>query len=738
MKLLSTNFAAALAALALACGGAQSGETSQPNTTGDSQITDGTQPPAAEVSVPEEAKGTPSDDVIDRNVFFGNPDRAGVQISPDGKHLSWLAASGGVLNVWVAPRANLAAAKAVTNDTVRPVTSYFWAYDNKHILYMQDKGGDENYRVYSVDIETAKQVDLTPMKGVRAQIMAVSRKTPNEIVVGINDRNPQLHDPYRINITTGEKTLLLTNPGLVGFEINDDYKIVLGQRQTPDGGMEFLTPPKAKKTTRQPPVKAKEAAKAEPAIKKTIPADPLADWKTWTKVGMEDAQSTGTITFDKSGKYVYMWDSRGRNTSALTKVSLKTGKGRVLAKSNKADGSGLMIHPTKKTILAVTFTHARREIKVLDSSVKRDLKKIKKINDGEVSVIDTTLDNNTWILAFFRDDGPVQYYIWDRKKQKEELLFSNRKALEGKKLAKMHDRIVKSRDGLELVNYLTLPVSTDSDGNGVPEAELPMVLLVHGGPWARDNWGYNAYHQFLANRGYAVMSVNFRGSTGLGKKFLNAGNKEWAGKMHDDLIDSVKWAVDNKIANKDKVCIMGGSYGGYATLVGLTMTPDEFACGIDIVGPSSILTLLEAIPPYWKPMQDLFKTRVGDWTSPEGKKALIAASPLTHVDKIKKPLLIAQGANDPRVKKAEADQIVAAMKAKGIPVSYVLFPDEGHGFRREPNKLVFNAAVEAFLSTHLGGVYQPAKPESFKGTTLKVPEGVYGIPGFPALTKSMK
>lgn len=725
MKLTSRNLAAAFGALAIACGGAQTNDTDKPIGTDDSQVT-GDNPGAGQVEMPapKEVEGTPSEDVIPRTIFFGNPDRAGVQISPDGKHLSWLAESGGVLNVWVAPRADLAAAKAVTKDKIRPVRQYFWSYDNKHIIYMQDKGGDENFRAYSVDIASAEQVDLTPMKKIRAQIMAVSHKIPGEIVVGINDRNPQLHDPYRVDLATGKRTLIMKNPGFVGFEIDDNYKVVLGARQTPDGGLEYMKRRTFKKAS-------KKGAKAK---KKP---NPMAGWVNFTTIPAEDALSTNSITLDKSGKNIYMWDSRDRNTRALRLVSLKTGKGKIIAKNPKADGSGVMIHPTKKTVMAVSFTRARREWKILDSSVRRDIKKISKLSDGEPEVIDSTLDNKTWILAFLKDDGPVQYYLWDRKKQKEQFLFTNRKALEGKKLSKMHPRIVKTRDNLELVNYLSLPPSTDEDNDGKPSAALPMVLLVHGGPWARDFWGYSPIRQLLTNRGYAVLSVNFRGSTGLGKDFANAGNMEWGGKMHDDLIDSVNWAIENKITSKDKVCIMGGSYGGYATLVGLTKTPDVFACGVDIVGPSNIVTLLEAIPPYWKPMQNLFKARVGDWTTEEGKKALLEASPLTHVAKISKPLLIGQGANDPRVKKVESDQIVAAMKAKGIPVSYVLFPDEGHGFRREPNQLVFWAATEAFLSAHLKGVYEPAKAAEFKGTTLTVPTGAHGIPGFPALLKSL-
>jgi dipeptidyl aminopeptidase/acylaminoacyl peptidase len=418
-------------------------------------------------------------------------------------------------------------------------------------------------------------------------------------------------------------------------------------------------------------------------------------------------------------------------------MNLKTQKETLLAEHEQADGEGVYFHPVTKKPLAVSFNYARREWKILDKSVQKDFDKLKTISDGEANVISGSHDNKKWIVAYLDDDGPVKYYLWDRKAQKETFLFTNRKALEGKPLTKMHARVIESRDGMPLVNYLSLPVASDPDGDGKPDAAQPMVLLVHGGPWARDSWGYNPLHQLLANRGYAVLSVNFRGSTGFGKKFINAADRQWAAAMHNDLLDSVDWAVKEGIAQSDKICIMGGSYGGYATLVGLTFTPEKFACGVDIVGPSRIITLLESIPAYWKPMQNIFKTRVGDWTTPEGRTKLDEASPLTRVDAIVRPLLIGQGANDPRVKQAEADQIVKAMQERDIPVSYVLFPDEGHGFARPPNSLAFWAATEAFLSAHLGGKYQPAEATEFEGTTMKVPSGVYGIPGFKALVESM-
>ena len=337
------------------------------------------------------------------------------------------------------------------------------------------------------------------------------------------------------------------------------------------------------------------------------------------------------------------------------------------------------------------------------------------------------------------DTGPVRYYRYDRGTKKADFLFTNRRELEGKPLAKMHPIVIKSRDGMNLVSYLTLPSWTDPDLDGRPAKPVPMVLFVHGGPWARDNWGYNPYHQWLANRGYAVLSVNFRGSTGFGKEFINASNFEWAGKMHDDLLDAVDWAIKPRASRaRIKSASWAAATAAMQPLVGLTFTPDTFACGVDIVGPSNLLTLLNSIPPYWAPMVEVFTKRVGDHRTEDGKKLLTERSPLTYVDKIRKPLLIGQGANDPRVKQAESDQIVEAMKKRNIPVTYVLYPDEGHGFRRPENSKSFNAVAESFLAEHLGGRFEPMS-EDLTGSSIQIPEGVDSIKGLPdSVKKKMK
>jgi dipeptidyl aminopeptidase/acylaminoacyl peptidase len=641
------------------------------------------------------AEDTP---LIPRQVLFGNPDKAGPKISPDGTRLAFLAPVDGVLNVWVGPADDPGAAQPVTHDKHRGIRIYFWAYTSRHVLYLQDKDGDENWRVYAVDLKTNEAKDLTPLEGVQARVQGVSHKSPREILIALNDRDPRFHDVYRANIETGDTTLIMKNEGYAGFITDDDFDVRFAMRITPDGGNEL--------------------------------SERTADgqWKLFAKIGHEDTLTTGPAGFDKTGRVLYMVDSRGRNTAAFTTVDLETGRQTVVAENPRADISGLIAHPTEKNIQAVAFNYLRKEWEILDESIKPDFAYLRTVADGDFEIISRTLDDAEWVVAYIMDNGPVRYYVYDRTARKARFLFTNRKALEGLPLAKMHPVSIKSRDGLDLISYLTLPVGTDPDADGRPEQPLPIVLDVHGGPWYRDSWGYNPSHQWLANRGYAALSVNFRGSTGFGKEFINAADGEWAGKVHDDLIDAAKWAIKERIADRDEVAIMGGSFGGYATLVGLTFTPDVFACGVDIVGPSNLVTLMENAPPYWMPMIDLFKRRIGDHETEEGRAFLLERSPLTRVDRIRRPLLIGQGANDPRVKQSESDQIVEAMQRKNIPVTYVLFPDEGHGFARPENRLAFNAVAEAFLAEHLGGRFEPIGGD-FAGSSVTVPVGVGHVPG---------
>jgi dipeptidyl aminopeptidase/acylaminoacyl peptidase len=542
-------------------------------------------------------------------------------------------------------------------------------------------------------------MDLTPMEGTQARIQQASPDFPDELLVAINDRVPELHDIYRINIRTGERQLVRQNDGFAGFMSDDAFQIRLAARMTPDGGSEWLKP------------------------------EATGGWSPWLRIAMEDTLTTSPVGFTKAGDTVYMLDSRGRNTATLTSLELDSGAQVVLAENPRADIDDTMVHPTEKHIQAAASTYDRKQWQILDVTITHDMAYLRQVSPGDMEVVSRTLDDGVWIVAYIVDNGPVRYYHYDRENRQATYLFSNRQALDGQPLASMHAVIIPARDGLELVSYLTLPVgSTHDDDPQRPASPLPTVLLVHGGPWARDSWGYNPWHQWLANRGYAVLSVNFRSSTGLGKDFINAGNHEWGAKMHDDLLDAVAWATQQGIADPERIAIMGGSYGGYATLVGLTFTPETFACGIDIVGPSSITTLLESIPAYWQPQIELFAKRVGDHRTEDGKAFLAERSPLNYVDRIQRPLLIGQGANDPRVKQAESDQIVKAMQTRGIPVTYALYPDEGHGFARPENNLSFNAITEAFLAQCLGGRFEPIG-DDLAGSSLTVPVGSEHIPG---------
>ena len=644
---------------------------------------------------------TDKQDLIPREILFGNPERTQARLSPDGGQIAFLAPVDNVLNVWVGSATDPLSAKPVTNDTFRGIRMFQWAHTNQHILYIQDVGGDENWRVYCTTLATGETRDLTPLENVAAQINKTSPKYPNEIIVGLNDRNPQLHDLYRINIESGERTLLEENEWFVGYLCDEEFNVRFAFRQTADGGMEMHA--------------AGDESSSDPFL--TIPAG--------------DALTTSALGFDKTGRILYLLDSRDRNSGALFALNLDTGAKELIAADERADASGALIHPTEKTIQAVSFNYDRVVWQILDDTIQPDLDYLRTVADGDINIVARTQDDRYWTVAYLLDNGPVRFYRYDRTKRQADFLFNNKDAWAELPLAKMHPQILKSRDGLNLICYLTLPLASDPEGTGQPAEPLPLALLVHGGPWARDAWGFNPIHQWLANRGYAVMSVNYRGSTGFGKAFINAADLEWAGKMHDDLIDAVDWAIAEKIADPARVAIMGGSYGGYATLVGLTFTPEKFACGVDIVGPSNLITLIESVPPYWQPMIELFAQRMGDHRTEEGRALLKSRSPLTHVDNIVRPLLIGQGANDPRVKQAESDQIVTAMQEKNIPVTYVLYPDEGHGFARPANNLSFFGVAEAFLAQCLGGRYQPLDGD-LAGSSITVPTGAADVPGLAA------
>ena len=653
---------------------------------------------------PTAAEAVAATRVIPRSALFGNPEKTQARVSPDGRYISFIAPRDGVLNVWVADRGNLDGAKPITNDQKRGIRQHYWAYDSTHVLFIQDEGGDENFHLYSVDVAAGTQKDLTPIKGVRAEIFGLSWKKPGKVAVGLNDRAPEWHDAYEVDLATGKRTLIEQNTQeFGGYDFDLDLKPRLALKQGADGNEIFR----------------KNGGK----------------WVSLVKIAQEDSLTTSTIGIEATGKTALMQSSVGRDKSALVRVDLTTGKSTVLGTSDQADVETVWVNPRTFSPQAYTVNYLKPEVVVLDKAVQKDVATLQKALGDGFQIGNRSLDDNLWTVVTDDAMAPATAYLYDRKAGTVTKLFDQRPALANAPLVPMQSIEIKSRDGLTLVSYLSLPPGSDANGDGRPDSPVPMVLNVHGGPWGRDTYGFDNEHQWLANRGYAVLSVNFRASTGLGKSFVNAGNGEWAGKMHDDLLDAVKWAIDEKVTTADKVAIYGGSYGGYATLVGLTFTPDVFACGVDIVGPSNLNTLLASIPAYWKSFFEELATRVGDPRTDAGKKFLTERSPVTRAEAIKKPLLIGQGANDPRVNQAESDQIVAAMKAKNIPVTYVLYPDEGHGFARPTNRTSFYAVAEGFLSQCLGGRYEPIGND-FKGSTIKVLEGAQYVPGLAdSLTK---
>ena len=608
-------------------------------------------------------------DLIPAAVLFGNPERVSPRLSPDGTRLAWIAPHDGILNVWVAPAGDdgidWSQARLVTDDSDRGIRTFAWAHDGRHLLYQQDAGGDENWHLHDVDLQTMQHRDLTPFDGVQAQLIGMERKFPTQLLIGLNKDNPQLHDVYQLELVTGELVREVQNPGFVGWVADAQLVVRAAVAPQPDGGLVLL-----------------------------VRSDGTDDWRQLLAIPADDALSTAPVAFSEDGTSLLAVSSVGAETSRLVRIDVATGASTVLAEEPGADVSDVRLDPDTRQPQIVTLLRDRSQYRVLDPSVADDLQAIRALHPGDPVFVGGDDADATWLVAFTNDAGPIPYFAYDRARRAGRFLFEHQPALSRYELAPMEPFLFTARDGLTIHGYATFP-----PGGG--RARLPTVLNVHGGPWVRDVWGYDPTAQWLANRGYLCVQVNYRGSTGYGKSFAAAGDREWGARMHDDLIDAVAFITGQGWSDRRRVGIMGGSYGGYAALVGAAFTPDVFCCAVDIVGPSNLKTLIETIPEYWTPLIAQFHRRVGDPAA--DADFLWSRSPLSRAADIRIPLLIAQGANDPRVKQAESEQIVAALEQAGVEHEYMLFPDEGHGFAKPENRLQFYAAAERFLARHLGG-----------------------------------
>ncbi len=606
-------------------------------------------------------------ELIPREVLFDLPEKISPQISPDGSRVAFLAPYKNVLNIWLRDR-KTQTERVLTRDQGSGIHDYAWAPDGRSVLFLQDRNGNENSHLYRIDLVGGEVKDLTPFGGVQARILEIDKHFPDRILVELNKEDASRHDVYRLHLKTGALELVARNTGKISGWIGDaEMKVRGAVMARAEGGYDVM-------------VRDSESS----------PWRKLFSWE------LEDSMASAVIGFSKNGKEFYLIDSRGRDTASLVRLDIMTGKTKTIFSDPEYDVSGVALDPDDRELERVSVYRVRRDWTALRDSVGKDLEILRDAGPGDLLFGNRSQDGRYWVVGFDNDVSPLKYYIYDRTTRKKEFLFTHRPALLKYKLACMKAITVRVRDGLNLQGYLTLPKRD--------KKPFPMVLLVHGGPWTRDSWGYDPMAQWLADRGYACLQINFRGSTGFGKKFVNAGNKEWGRKMQDDLFDAVSWAVQQGIADPKRVGIMGASYGGYAALAAAVFTPEVFRCSVDMFGPSDLAALIRSMPPYWSVEKNNIMRRVGN---PDIELSLLKErSPIFFTDKVRMPILIAQGANDPRTPKSESDRMVEALRRKGIECEYVVFFDEGHGFVKPANRLKFFKIAEAFLARHLGGRYQ--------------------------------
>ncbi|MBR0754535.1 S9 family peptidase [Bradyrhizobium jicamae] len=630
-------------------------------------------------------------ELVARKVFFDNPDTVNVQLSPDGQHLAYIAPVDGVNNLWLAPVADPAAGRPLTKVTDRNISTYYrWAHTNRHLVFFRERDGDENFRAVSVDISDGATVLLSPEQGVKSFLQEVSHKFPDEILLRHNARDKRYFDLFKVNVVTGASELIYENHDYITLATDSAFQLRLASRLNKEGTSEVFE------------------RRAD------------GSWAPFMQIPIGDSSTTELLDFSADGKTLFLIDSRGRDKAALFALEMATGQSTLLAEDKDADIVRVYFDDDRRPLAAQANTD-RTRWHAIDPNLTRDLVDIKRHGPGDISFVNANADRRLVSVFYERDTESGEYALLDRDKREVKKLFTQRKSLAGVALRSMQPVTIPARDGLRLNCYLTTPPEADA-------GPVPLVLVIHGGPYARDNWGFNSVHQWLASRGYAVLSVNYRGSTGFGKAFVTAADHEWGGKMHDDLIDAVDWAITKGIADPKRVGFFGGSYGGYSALVAATRTPEIFACIVDLFGISNLVTFMATIPPYWGPWISIWKNRLGDPDTEAGRAFLVERSPLTHIDRATRPILIAQGMRDVRVVAAESEQMVDALKQRGVPVTYITFPDEGHGFVRPQNRLAFYGVTEAFLAKHLGGRYQPVGND-FAGSSLKIETGGELIPG---------
>ena len=594
--------------------------------------------------------------------FFRNPEKSSFSISPNGNYIAYMKPWKTRMNVFVMEIITKKETR-LTSSQERGIYGFTWL-TNKRIGYVKDEGGNENIHFYAVNIDMSNEIDLTPFENVQTRIIDDLDDDPNHIIIGLNKRNPQIHDPYRINVNDGKMELIAENPGNIS-EWMTDHDGKLRVATTSDGVNTSLL------------YREKESDEFKLIL--------TTDFKV----------SIAPLFFTFDNKNLYVASNRGRDKTAIFEFDLsKSKEGRLIFEHNEVDVSGLMFSRKRKVLTGVNYTVAKNEMIFFDKWREDIQQKLEKKFPGyEVVITSFSKDETKAVVVTYSDKSRGTYYHYDVDKNKLIKLGEVSPWLNEENMSEMKPVKYMSRDGLTINGYLTLPKGTNGKN-------LPIIVNPHGGPWARDNWGYKSEIQFLANRGFAVFQMNFRGSTGYGREFWEKSFKEWGKSMQDDITDGVNWLIDEGIADPNRIAIYGASYGGYATLAGLAFTPDLYTCGVDYVGVSSLFTFMENMPPYWELYRSMMYEMVGH---PEKDKELLAAaSPLLHIDKIKAPIFIAQGANDPRVVKAESDQIVEALKNAGIDVPYMVKDNEGHGFYNEENQFDFYREMEKFLTKHIG------------------------------------